>query len=402
MHVDLAIKFCIESGIPLADVYPYLAKAIVMHELQMEEDASKNIYLARDICSTLNLYQVEFRCLLAEAQFAFDRGDEKAGTEILRKAMKLGKDHGYINTFFWLPSVMTRLCMKALEAGIEVEYVKNLIRKRNLLPDFPTYECENWPWPIKIFTFGRFGLIKEGTPVESSKKGELKPLSLLKALIALGGRDVDESKLADVLWPEADGDAAFSAFTTTLSRLRQLLGMEDAIQVKKGKVTLDSRYYYVDAWAFERLVGKIEELWKVPKPSAEEVIRLTDKAISMYRGSFLSADDEHWALSLRERLQSKFLRLITKICQYLEQTGQYEEAVEYYQRALEADDLAEEFYQHLMICFQNLGQPVEAMNVYKRCRNILSRVLGIEPSSKTEAIYKKIVTGAKAQSSNDK
>jgi LuxR family maltose regulon positive regulatory protein len=392
MHSDLSLKFALESGSPFNDIYSYPARAIVMHELQREEDALKYITQARDICSTLNLHQAEFRCLLAEAQFAFDRGDEEAGKEILRKAMKLGREHGYRNTAFWLPSVMTRLCLKALEADIEVEYVQNLIRKRNLIPDFPPYECENWPWPMKIFTLGRFGLLKEGNAVKSSKKGQQKPLSMLKALIALGGRDIKEEQLTDLLWPDAEGDAAYNAFTTTLSRLRKLLGIEEAIKCKEGRITLDSRYCWVDSWVFERLVGKIEELWEQgqSKPSTEEVIRLTEKAITMYRGHFLSADDEHWALSCRERLRSKFLRLVTKLGECLERTGQCEKAVEYYQRALEVDNLAEEFYQHLMVCYQHLGQQAEAMRVYKRCRNVLSTVFGIEPSSRTETIYKSL------------
>jgi LuxR family maltose regulon positive regulatory protein len=383
---------------------PHLIKAIVMHEMQSEEHALRHISLVKDICTTTNAHQTEFRYLLAEAQFAFDRGDEEAGTGILRKAMKLGKDHGYINTFFWLPSVMTRLCMKALDAGIEVEFVKDLIRKRNLIPGFPPYECENWPWPIKIFTFGRFGLIREGEPVESAKKVQHKPLSLLKALIALGGREVDESKLADILWPETEGDAALSALTTTLSRLRQLLGIENAVKVKNGKLTLDSRYCYVDSWVFERLAGQIEGLWgqSRSRSSIEEVIRLTEKAIAMYRGPFLSADDEHWALSYRERLRSKFLRLVFRLGDYLENSNQCERAVYYYKKALEVDNLAEEFYQRLMVCHQHLGQQAEAVKLYKRCRDILSATLGIEPSSKTVAIYKRITANVKDQSSNDK
>ena len=404
MYADLAGKFFIKSGVVFADALPHLIKAIVMHEQQREEDALRHLSLVRDICTTANAYQTEFRTLLAEAQFAFDRGDEEAGIETLRKAMKLGKNHGYINTFFWVPSVMARLCMKALDADIEVEYVKNLISKRNLIPDFPPYECENWPWPIKIFTFGRFGLIKEGNPVESYRKVQHKPLSLLKALIALGGREVDESRLADILWPETEGDSAFSALTTTLSRLRQLLGMENAIKVKNGKLTLDSRYCYVDSWVFERLASKIEELWKQSqsKSSIEEVIRLTEKAIAMYRGPFLSADDEHWALSCRERLRSKFLRLVFRLGDYLENSNQCEKAVYYYKKALEVDNLAEEFYQRLIVCYQYLGQHAEAMRVYKRCRGVLSATLGIEPSSKTEAIYKSLLKNVKDQSSNDK
>jgi len=403
MHADLAVKFAIEAGSPFTTGLQYLIKAIVMHELQKEEDALKYISLVRDICSTLNMHQAEFRYFLAEAQFSFDRGDEEAGKETLRKAMKLGKEHGYINTYLWLPSVMTKLCIKALDAGIEVEYVKNLIRRRNLVPDVPSYECENWPWPIKIYTFGRFGLIKEGNPVESSKKVQHKPLSLLKALIALGGRDIKEEQLADLLWPEAEGDSASSALTTTLSRLRQYLGAEEAIKCKGGRLTLDTSFCWVDVWAFERLAGKIEELWKVHQSKvSEEFIRLAEKAISTYRGSFLSADDEHWAISCRERLRSKFLGLVFRLGEHLENNNQCEKAVYYYKKTLEVDNLAEEFYQRLMVCYQRLGQQTEAMRVYKRCRDVLSAVLGIEPSSRTEAIYKSLLKIVKDRNPDNK
>jgi DNA-binding SARP family transcriptional activator len=54
-----------------------------------------------------------------------------------------------------------------------------------------------------------------------------------------------------------------------------------------------------------------------------------------------------------------------------------------------------------MVCYQHLGQQAEAVRVYKRCRDVLSATLGIEPSSKTVAIYKSLLD-AKAQSSNDK
>lgn len=399
-QAGLAMKLGIESGVPLTEAWLYILNALVHHELSEDDKAIENITHARSTCIRVKNYQAQFRCLLAGAQFAFDRGDENLGLEQLREAMAIGREHGYANTFFWISSVMAKLCVKALEAGIEVEYVKHLIRRRNLVSDSPPYECENWPWPIKIFTLGRFGLIKEGTSVQSSRKEQQRPLSMLKALIAFGGREVEVSKLTDILWPDAEGDAAFSAFTTTLSRLRQLLEVENAIQVRKGRVTLDSQYCYVDAWAFERLAGKIEELCKERQSNAshEEVIRLADKALAMYRGAFLSADDEHWVISYRERLRSKFLRFITKIGQYLAETGQWEKDVEYYRRALEVDDLTEEFYQCLMICYQHLGQQAEAMKVYRRCCSVLSAVLRIEPSSKTEDLYKTLAADFKVQS----
>ena len=38
--------------------------------------------------------------LLLEAQIAFDSGDETSGANLLRKAMALGKEHGYVNGVF--------------------------------------------------------------------------------------------------------------------------------------------------------------------------------------------------------------------------------------------------------------------------------------------------------------
>ena len=47
--------------------------------------------------------------------------------------MTLGRQKGFTTLlYFWRPAVMASLCEKALEAGIEVDYVQNLIRKLKL------------------------------------------------------------------------------------------------------------------------------------------------------------------------------------------------------------------------------------------------------------------------------
>ena len=57
-----------------------------------------------------------------------------------------------------LPPMMTRLLARALELGIESAYVKDLMIRRNLLPDTATVENETSPWPVKIYTKGRFAV----------------------------------------------------------------------------------------------------------------------------------------------------------------------------------------------------------------------------------------------------
>jgi DNA-binding SARP family transcriptional activator len=76
----------------------------------------------------------------------------------------------------------------------------------------------------------------------------------------------------------------------------------------------------------------------------------------------------------------------------MEQGGQWQEAGEYYQKGIESDDLAEEFYQRLMTCYLHVGKRTEAIRIYKRCKDRLSAVLGIAPSPKTEAIHQTLLS----------
>ena len=48
----------------------------------------------------------------------------------LRKALTIGKEQGFLNTFVDQPAVTVKLCIKALEEEIEVPYVQEIIRKR--------------------------------------------------------------------------------------------------------------------------------------------------------------------------------------------------------------------------------------------------------------------------------
>ena len=333
--------------------------------------------------------------MLTEAYFLLKQGKEAAALDAIRKGMQIGKKNGFVNLFMCQKGVMKTILAKALEWGIEETYVIDIIKRNAIVPDNSHVEIDQWPWPLKIFTLGRFNIIKDGKPLQYSRKVQQKPLLMLKAVIAFGGREVPEDIIEDILWPEAEGDAAHSAFTTTLFRLRQLLGIEQAIQFHESKVYLDPRYCWLDVWAFERIMGNVDTAWRTGRDrdgaaersrEKEQIAKLTEKAIEMYTGPFLSGDHEPWMVSIRERLRNKFLRNVRRLGLYWEQFGELDKAVECYQKGLEVDDLTEEFYQCLMKCYQQMGKRAEALAVYKRCYQILSSVLGIEPSPETEAI----------------
>jgi LuxR family maltose regulon positive regulatory protein len=95
---------------------------------------------------------------LALAQFALEAGNPERCQRLLRVAFALGRQEGYANILFFKPETLAHLCAQALETGIEVDYARQLVRKRDLKPPPGAPLTERWPWPVKVTTFGGFGL----------------------------------------------------------------------------------------------------------------------------------------------------------------------------------------------------------------------------------------------------
>jgi len=254
--------------------------------------------------------------------------------------------------------------------------------------------ADSWPWPLRIYSLSRFNLVRYGKKVEFSGKVQQKPLALLKAVIALGGRNVSAARIIDLIWPDLEPDMSYQTFKTTLHRLRRLLELEQTILFQEGCLTIDQRYCWADSWTFERLAGRVDALRSAHAPDAapEEMARLTDRALALYSGNFLAEDSGFpWALSTRERLRSKFVRLIINAGYSWEKAGVWHKAAEYYQKGLEIDDLVEEFYQRLLVCYHRLGKRGEALVLYNRCRTVLAQQC-ITPTARTRAAYEAAIS----------
>lgn len=255
----------------------------------------------------------------------------------------------------------------------------------------------NTAWPVEIRTLGRFELVLEGKPVHFSGKARRKPLLLLKMLVALGCTGVKEEELTDLIWPDADGDRAHSAFTTTLWRLRSLIGCNKAIEVHEARVSLNPRYCWVDIRHFEEILHRLDSLPEAAirketdgSEAGESVLQLAERALQLYGGRFLPAEENlSWVMPMRSRMNSRFSSLILRLGKHLEASDQWEKAATHYRAAVETGETAdEEIFQRLMICYHRLDQPDKAIDTYQRA---LAASLGRRPSPGTEAIYREVV-----------
>ncbi|MBI5606501.1 MAG: hypothetical protein HY879_24475 [Deltaproteobacteria bacterium] len=386
VHIGRSIATFEEIGQPVALIFTYLVKAQILQASRRFSEAAGYLDTALALALEIKADHLKSASLLIKAHFHFSDGDEKTGLDLLSQALALGRETGNFLTFVWQPFVKAELCARALEAGIEPTYVQELIRRCNLHP--PGIWVESWPYPLKIYTLGRFGIINEGRALPFSGKTRQKPLALLKALIAFGGRDVTETQLTDALWPEADGDGAHLSFKFTLHQLRNLLGNGKVLRLKESKVTLDPRYCWVDVWAFRQAAGQVEENFQ---RTGSLSLSLSERAIALYQKDFLAGEEgSQWIFPMRERLKARFIRLIEMAGRHHEGAGEWEKAATFYQKALDVQDLQEEFYRGIMRCHQKLGRRAEALAIYQQCRMVLDAALGIEPSEETESLCRAI------------
>ena len=132
-----------------------------------------------------------------------------------------------------------------------------------------------WPWPLKIRTLGAFALLRDDKPLASTGKAQKKPLELLKAVVAHGGRAVDAALLTSLLWPDAEGDDAKTSFDSNLYRLRKLLAVDNALPLDGGQAVAQPAASC--GWTPGR-----------SRPRSTPTRRRSPTALALYGGGFLA------------------------------------------------------------------------------------------------------------------
>ena len=372
------------GGMPYFTSLSYLQLAVVQFKLEQYENSSQS--MKKGLLAAENSKSTIFTAKMIEAYFNFSTGLHADGVKALKKALALGQEQKFIGVSCLSHQEVALLCVEALKENIEVEHVKIIIEKTELLPPENAMEIDNWPWNIKIFCLtDNFEVLKNNEALKTSRKAQKKPLLVIKALIAFGGEKVPENKIIEALWPDSDGDTGHQSLATTLHRLRKLLG-DNIIELKAGKLSLNKQLVWVDVWEFE---------YNVKRTSAEI------KSLNLYQAQFLESDkDEYWTISPRENLHHKYLSLVVDIGEELEKDKEWQQACDCYLQALAIDTMAEVLYQRLMQCYIKMDRVGDAIKIYRQCFRVFNTNLGVEPSTKTKQLFLKLQKKKGAGQSN--
>ena len=276
-------------------------------ELCELEGAEEQLSCIRVIQRKLNSRIVDYMVAFLEAQLALAQNQQSQALPAIERALSISRETGLVFAMGCLPVCLVRICAVAIEHKIEVEQVRHIIKKVDLVPEEPLLMNDSWPWPVKIYTLGRFMLMSEVGAIQFGRKVPRGPLALLKLLIALGGQEVSQGQILEWLWPDSDGDAAYRSLKMTLSRLRKLLKHENAILFSGGTVSINSEVCWVDSLSFRHLARQLER--EAKQGNFSKSFECAERANRLYKGEFLSQDDEAWVLPAREQIQRASLLL---------------------------------------------------------------------------------------------
>ena len=317
---------------------------------------------------------------LARALHHFDREEPEPALDHLAAGLAIARELPWMGFFRASPPAAARICAAAIEHGVEAEFAREVIAERGLLALRP--DLQDWPWPIRVRVLGGLRIELQGRPLVFKGKVAKKPLELLLFVVASGGTDVPVAGAAFALWRELEGDKAHAALNVALHRLRKLLVRDDALLLEHGRLTLNPQLLWVDALAFEQAADALGLATSPPLPRA--VRAAAERALALHGGAFLhDSDDEPWQATCRSRLASKFKRVLRMLAADAVAQGRAAAARALLERALEFDPLAEDVARELMRLLLDAGERAAALAVFERCREVIARQLGTEPTAAT-------------------
>lgn len=386
--LQMALPVVERTGSPYCRGLWLIGMAKISFLLDRPEQALEYLQAAEAVARAMQSCVLDWYLSMIRAWILLRQKRDDEGLVALRHALGLARTYRYIHLEFYLPDTMRFLLARALEEQIETGYVRQMIRTLALAPPLTAHErpalsAECWPYPVRIYTMGRFEIFIEEVLLEFSGKEQKKPLEMLKQLIALGGSNVAEEMLSDQLWPETDGDHAHKSFETTLGRLRRLLGDEASILYRSRKLTLNPRRCWVDS------LFLLDQLRSIRQGHLELLSPNFTRSLQLASNVFLPKEQDSDCIhDFRSRLSRELLQALLAQGKALEDRQDYAAALQAYQQGIALDSLAEEFYCRQMLCLRQLGNHSEAALTYMNFREQLRYRLGIEPAPQTTAIYR--------------
>lgn len=218
-----------------------------------------------------------------------------------------------------------------------------------------------------------------------------KQQALLACLALSTGYPPSRDRLIGLLWGDRFADQARQSLRQGISKLRQLLVIDDqsALTANNDHIGLNLDLVTVDLAEFQDLIR-------------EEDTASDEAAIAMFQDTFLDglfvreAAFEEWLSAERSRVNELGFPVFQRLSAHQLKIGEQAKSLETARRLLALDPLRESSHRLLMRILAQSGQRAAAIQQYQVCSEILMRELEVAPDPETTRVLEEIKSPAPA------
>lgn len=237
---------------------------------------------------------------------------------------------------------------------------------------------------LRIGILGSLDVSVGGSPIDLSSPSQR---ILLLRLVDDVGSPVSTDALADAIWGDRLPKDPANAVRYHVWKLRDALGVPEAITTTPGGYVLRVPDDGIDADEFTRLVGSAE----LAATPVDALGRL-DRALDLWRGPpFSDARDAEFAQASIRRLEELRDLATERRAIALVDAGRTAEAIPQLEGLLAERPYREAMWSALMTALYREGRQHDALRAYQRARSVLGDDLGLEPSPELRDLEARIL-----------
>jgi LuxR family maltose regulon positive regulatory protein len=274
--------------------------------------------------------------------------------------------------------LMATLSNRVIEAS---QHLPNL--RRNLRRYLSTAPMQSSR--LTIQALGRPQVRINGKLVSSSQWHTVSVRDLF-FLFLVFSRPVSKEEIGETFWPDINPDLLKLRFKNNLYRLRHALG-QDVILFEENTYFFNHHLdYEYDVEDFDNHLSQV----RLVEQDEDKIFHLK-ATVKLWHGAFLQDVDANWAWPERHRLEQACLAAFRQLAELHTSAGEWENALQDCQHALDVNPCLEEFHRMAMRLHAQRGDQLGVIWQYQACRDALLARMDDLPSQETQDLYQRLI-----------
>lgn len=247
--------------------------------------------------------------------------------------------------------------------------------------------------PVQIAMLGDFSITIGENKIDENNVHSKKSWKLLQYLIIFRNREISQSELIELLWPNGQSIQPASALKVVLYRLRKMLELLKVSYTKKLVVQKHGFCHWNNNYICEVDFEKFDEYCKKADSEKDDEVAIVyfRKAFELYKGKFLAnVEMEQWLIPLQTYYHNVYLKALDRVFLIFAEIGEFNEIITLCQNALKLDIFEESIHYALLWAMVKIGNHNQVIDYYNYIEDLFYSQLGVRLSPKFGALLNEI------------